>query len=158
MELLWAPSQYKDGLSRYGNFHYNDRTVVRRSYLYTGNSYTGKTTSLCWDGLKVDPTNICWDHRHAECLISAISPWFRKIWSAVSFAIFLFLWSYMGEPGLCILCVCPLRVASWVHAYFKELNIFRRCLKYRMNPDDRKKPQYNTQSWIECPNDNIRWQ
>ena len=45
----WAPSQYKDGLPRCGNFHYKYKTVVRPSYLYNGNSYTGKTTSLYWD-------------------------------------------------------------------------------------------------------------
>ena len=44
-----APSQYKDGLSRYGDFHYKDKTVVRLSYLYNGNSYTGKTAFVYWD-------------------------------------------------------------------------------------------------------------
>ena len=32
------------------DFHSNDRIVVRPSYLYDENSYTGKTTSLYWDG------------------------------------------------------------------------------------------------------------
>ena len=37
-----APSQYKDRLSKYGEFHYKDtETVVRPSYLYNGNPYTG---------------------------------------------------------------------------------------------------------------------
>ena len=40
-----APSRYKDVISRYGNFHYKDKTVARPSYLYTGN-----TASLYWDG------------------------------------------------------------------------------------------------------------
>ena len=35
--------------SRYGIFHYNDKTVVRPSYLYNGNSYTGETITLFWD-------------------------------------------------------------------------------------------------------------
>ena len=43
-----APYQYKDGLPRYGYFHYKDETVVRPSYLYNGNHYTGKTTSSYW--------------------------------------------------------------------------------------------------------------
>ena len=25
---IWAPSHYKDGHPRYGNFHYNDKTVI----------------------------------------------------------------------------------------------------------------------------------
>ena len=41
-----ALSQYKDHFSRYGNFHYKDKTVVRPSYLYNGNSYTSKMASL----------------------------------------------------------------------------------------------------------------
>ena len=46
------PSQYKDCLSRYGDFHYKDKTVVRPSYFYNGNSYTGKKISLYWDALQ----------------------------------------------------------------------------------------------------------
>ena len=42
----WAQFQYKDRLSRYRDSHYKDKTVSRPSYLYNGNSYTGKTTSL----------------------------------------------------------------------------------------------------------------
>ena len=47
--LLLAPSLYKDRLSRYGDFHYKDKAVVRPSYIYNGNPYTGKTASLYWD-------------------------------------------------------------------------------------------------------------
>ena len=43
-----TPSQYKDGVSRYWEFHYKDKMVVTPS-LYNGNPYTGKTTSLYWD-------------------------------------------------------------------------------------------------------------
>ena len=46
--MPWAPSQYKDHLSRYGDFHYKDETVIRPSHLYNGNSHIGKTTSLYW--------------------------------------------------------------------------------------------------------------
>ena len=45
-----GPYQYKDSFSGKGNFHYKDKTVVRPSCLYNGNSCTGKTTSLYWDG------------------------------------------------------------------------------------------------------------
>ena len=48
-----ALSQYKDSLSMYGDFHYKDKKVVRPSYLYNGNSYTGKSVSLYWDGPQV---------------------------------------------------------------------------------------------------------
>ena len=44
-----SPSQYKDCLSRYRDFHYEEKTDVRPSYLYNGHSYTAKTTSLFWD-------------------------------------------------------------------------------------------------------------
>ena len=30
---IWGPSQYKDGLSWYCYFHYEDDTVVRQSYI-----------------------------------------------------------------------------------------------------------------------------
>ena len=33
------------------DFHYNDKTAVRPSYLYARNPFTGKTTSLFWNGL-----------------------------------------------------------------------------------------------------------
>ena len=33
-EKFWVPFQYKDHLSRYGDFHYEDNTVVKPSYLY----------------------------------------------------------------------------------------------------------------------------
>ena len=45
-----APSQYKDGLSRYGNSHYKDKTVKRPTYLYNWNLHTGNMTSLCCNG------------------------------------------------------------------------------------------------------------
>ena len=41
-----APSQHKDGDSRYVDFHCKHKTVVRPAYLYNGNSYTGKRTTL----------------------------------------------------------------------------------------------------------------
>ena len=44
-----APSQYEDDLSKYGHFRDKDETVVRPSYLYDGNPYTGKTPSLSED-------------------------------------------------------------------------------------------------------------
>ena len=50
-------SQYRDRLSSHGDFYYKDETVVRPSYLYSGNSFTGKTVSLYWGGALV--TNRC---------------------------------------------------------------------------------------------------
>ena len=41
-----GPSQYKDCLSRYGDCHGKDKTVVRPSYLEHGDSYTGKIASF----------------------------------------------------------------------------------------------------------------
>ena len=50
-----APSQYKDGLSRYGDSHYQDKTVIRRSYLYYDNPYCGQTVPLFWDDPQMLP-------------------------------------------------------------------------------------------------------
>ena len=41
-----GPFQYKYGLPRYGDSRYKDKAVVRPSYLYNGNSYTGRTRCL----------------------------------------------------------------------------------------------------------------
>ena len=41
---------------RYGDFHVKDKTVVGPSYLKHGDPYTGKTTSLYWDGPLVSHT------------------------------------------------------------------------------------------------------
>ena len=41
-----APSQYKDGLSRYGNFNYRDTTDMGPSYLYNGNPNTTEITAI----------------------------------------------------------------------------------------------------------------
>ena len=47
--MPWTLSQHEDSLSRYGFFHYKDKTVVTLSYLYNGNPYTGKTIfKLIW--------------------------------------------------------------------------------------------------------------
>ena len=47
-----SPSQHKDRLSRYVDFHYKDKTVVRPFYLYNGDPYTGKMTSY-WDSPQI---------------------------------------------------------------------------------------------------------
>ena len=49
--------QYKDRLSWYRDSHYNDKTVVRPSFLYNGNLYTCKIASIYWDG----PNGPCWN-------------------------------------------------------------------------------------------------
>ena len=46
---IWALSQYEDGLPRYGDFHYEDKTVIRLSYFYNRNPYSDKTAPLYWD-------------------------------------------------------------------------------------------------------------
>ena len=47
-DTLWGIS-VKDPLSRYKDLRYKDETAVRLSYIYIGNSYPGKTTSLYWN-------------------------------------------------------------------------------------------------------------
>ena len=42
--------QYKDHLSRYREFPYKDKMVVRPSYLYNGNSTAATRSSLYWNG------------------------------------------------------------------------------------------------------------
>ena len=49
----WSPGPHlniKTIFPRYGDSHVKDKAVVRLSYLYYGDPYTGKTTSLYWDG------------------------------------------------------------------------------------------------------------
>ena len=43
-------NQYKDHLFRYGDFHYEVKTVVRTCYLYDRNPCVGKTTSSYGNG------------------------------------------------------------------------------------------------------------
>ena len=50
---IWALSQHKESLSWFRDFYYKDKTVVRLSYLYHGNSYTGNMASLYWDYTQV---------------------------------------------------------------------------------------------------------
>ena len=45
---------------RYGDSHVKDKTVDRPSYLWHGDPYTGKTTSLYWDGPWVVTVNHKW--------------------------------------------------------------------------------------------------
>ena len=56
---IWSatriPSQYQDHLSWDGDFHDKDKTVVKLSYLYHGDPYTGKMGSLYWDA----PLKLC---------------------------------------------------------------------------------------------------
>ena len=51
---------------RYGDSHVKDKTVVRQSYLYHGNSYTSKMTSLYCDGPQVNK-------KHTNDLVQACS-------------------------------------------------------------------------------------
>ena len=44
-----TPFQHKDLLSRFRDYHFKDKTVVRLSYLYNGNSYACEIASLCWN-------------------------------------------------------------------------------------------------------------
>ena len=48
-----APSQYKDGPSRYGYFYYKDDTVVRPSYRYNENPFSGETPSVNGAGPRI---------------------------------------------------------------------------------------------------------
>ena len=45
-----APFHYKESFSRFWISN-KDKTVVRQCYLYNGNPYIGKTTSLYWNTL-----------------------------------------------------------------------------------------------------------
>ena len=44
---------------QYRKYHCGDKTILRPSYLHNGISYTGKTTSLYWIGLKVSSGIAC---------------------------------------------------------------------------------------------------
>ena len=45
----WVQFQYKDGLSRNGDLHHNDKTVRKPSYHYNEDPYTYKTRYSYWD-------------------------------------------------------------------------------------------------------------
>ena len=47
---IWALFHYKDRFSQVWDSHVKDKTVARPSYLWYGDPYTDKTTSLYWDG------------------------------------------------------------------------------------------------------------
>ena len=77
--------QYKDGLSRYGDFHYKNKTAVRQPYLYNGNFYTAKKVSFT---LRRPP--MCWIHyfvkldrvltRHTAISVFLISVMLSMCW------------------------------------------------------------------------------
>ena len=50
----WVLSQYEYCLSRSGELHYKDKMVARSFFIYNGDPYIGKTTSLYWDGPQKD--------------------------------------------------------------------------------------------------------
>ena len=50
---LWRHCNDKDHSSRYRDSHYEDKTLIRQSYLYDGDYYTGKTASLYWDDSQI---------------------------------------------------------------------------------------------------------
>ena len=80
-----APSQYKDHISRYGDFHYKEKMLMRPSYLYNGNSYTENTASLYWGRLRFLTQKrhwTPWHHRRTVgCLfkVSTYLPWVSHI-------------------------------------------------------------------------------
>ena len=49
--------QYKDCLSRYYDSHYKDKTVLKQSYLYIGNLYSGKMACIYCNGSLVSYTS-----------------------------------------------------------------------------------------------------
>ena len=61
----WALFQFKDRLSMYGESFHKDGAVSRPSYLYKGNSHSGKTSCVYWNGplraktIDPDVTNLC---------------------------------------------------------------------------------------------------
>ena len=47
---IFALNEYKGRLSRYGDFHFKEKTDLRQYNRLNVNPYTGKTPSLYWDG------------------------------------------------------------------------------------------------------------
>ena len=81
----WAQSQHKDCHLRYRVSHYKDKTVMRLSYLYQGDSYTGKMTYLYWEAPLISlGTNHClhhnnkpqrWHFSHPHAHVSSTTFW-----------------------------------------------------------------------------------
>ena len=74
MQAARSPSHYKDLFSRYGDSHVKDKMVMRLSYLKHVDPYTGKTTSLYWNGpqgIDIQNTNLVpmgiYQHHHHKC-------------------------------------------------------------------------------------------
>ena len=73
---------------QHGNSHYKDNTVIRQFYLYNGNSYTGKTTSLInslW------PSDAIWRQRSGStlaqvmaCCLMAPSHYLNQRWLIIN--------------------------------------------------------------------------
>ena len=79
----WHPFWYNDHLSRYREI-YNDKTVVRQSYLYNGNSCFEKTAYLYWDGLQFP-----WKHGYLTIQVKAKNVSFKQRITWFGFCIYL---------------------------------------------------------------------
>ena len=83
--VVRVPPQYKDRFSRFDDFYYKDKTVMRPWYLYNGNPYTCKAISMYCGG--------------PLCLVSDVVSENRNILSAVYqiewYACSSHMWSYV---------------------------------------------------------------
>ena len=61
--ITWALSQYKNSLSRYGDFAYKDNTAMRLCYIYNGNPHTGilYTEMAHWSELYQSLSKMTWN-------------------------------------------------------------------------------------------------
>ena len=76
---VWAPFRYKDSLSRYTNFHRKEKTETVLSF--NGNSYTGKTPSLCWDGLEIIKGTYIVCYKHLTNHVWIAPGWNNAFWT-----------------------------------------------------------------------------
>ena len=81
--LFRAPSQYKGPLSWYRDSHYKDETVIRPSYLYDGNLYSGKTVPLYWNGPMPLSILIIIPYQCVNSLWPSDAIWCPTSWSAL---------------------------------------------------------------------------
>ena len=63
-------SQYNDPNSRYSDFHYKDKKVIKPSYICinNGDSYTGSTVCVYWDCPQISPSRVIFGVSCVECL------------------------------------------------------------------------------------------
>ena len=140
-DVYWTgklhPSQYKNGLSRYGDFHYKYKTVMKPSYRYNENSHTWK------DRLYIETGPWVW-WRHDMKIGAAISvPCFDQISKRFdnrkirSFGQFITRAQKLTNG---LLSAAGVRCCFWLNLSF-DLSLHKSCLNFWLKSEIRLKSE-----------------